>query len=646
MSRAIHPVMVGTAGHIDHGKSSLVRALTGVDPDRLKEEKERGLTIDLGFAPLEMSEGRTIGIVDVPGHEKFVRNMVAGSTALDLAILVVAADDSVMPQTIEHLEILEVLGVELGLIALTKVDLVDDEMLELAETEIRETIARTSLRDAEIVRLSTVTGEGVDTLRALLEQLAAAVEPRSADGAFRMAVQRVFQLQGIGTVITGIPTTGSVSIGDELEILPLQQRVRVRAIQAYGGSVERAVAGHSTALSVPDAKGKGLRRGVVAAKPGVFRTGNSIDVELTLLARAPALEHRAPVRFHSGTSEHIGLLVLLDRERVAPGETVVARILLAEDVSCAHADRFLLRLVNPVRTVGGGRVLRVEESSGKYRRSDLAEQIERLVAAGSDPSARLLESVVESEYQGRTPSELSAQLAMPVEEVERRLAEHEGIHFDPRAKRAFLPEIVSAGIAELRDSVDKMLRNKPLAASIKRAALRTTRTFSEGLRDVVLNRLQSEGEVRPGSQGEILFVSRLGALDPADQRDLDALVESCDGAGFRPPTPAELAASLGLAAERVDGLLARAFDEARAIQVGDHVYGARTIDTAMRAIRANCLRHDEVLDIPELRDELGTSRKFLIPLLEYVDGTGLTRLRGGERRLIPSSDVCVRLGRG
>ncbi len=643
MSGTIHPVMVGTAGHIDHGKSSLVRALTGIDPDRLKEEKERGLTIDLGFAPFPIEGGRLVGMVDVPGHEKFVRNMVAGSTALDLAILVIAADDSVMPQTIEHLEILEVLGVDRGIVALTKIDLVDEELVMFAEDEVRELLQGTGLENAEIVHISNTTGAGLDEFRKKLEALALTIAPRSADGPFRMAVQRVFQLKGIGTVITGIPNTGAVEIGDEIELLPLERKVRVRAIQAYGGPVERAVAGHSTALSVPDAKGRGLKRGVVAGAPGVFRSGDSIDIELKLLPRSPALEHRAPVRFHTGTSETLGLLILLDREVLEPGETTVARVLLSETVCCSHSDHFLLRLINPVRTVGGGKVLRIEAGQGKYRRADLAEQIQRLVEAGSDPRARVHESVAESAFAGRSADEIAAELAIDAADAAKLLLEHDEVHYSEKARRGFLPEIVAKGRADLEQSVDKMLRDKPLAASIQRAALRTSRTFTPELRDAVLEQLQTEGKVRQGAQGEILFLDRLKTLSPEDQKQLDALVSNATERGFRPPTLSELTVELRVDDKRLKGLLARAVDEGKVQIVGDHVYGSSTIDQVVRTVRENCLRHGEILNIPELRDGLGTSRKYLIPLLEHVDSLGLTRLRGGERRLIVSSELNSRL---
>ena len=370
MARQIHPVVVGTAGHIDHGKSSLVKALTGTDPDRLKEEKDRGLTIDLGFARIKLGDGRLLGMVDVPGHERFVRNMVAGSTGLDLAMLIVAADDGVMPQTVEHVDILDLLQVRGGLVVMTKIDMVDELLVEVAEEEVRELVKGTVLDGAEFCRVSSVTGDGVPELKAKLEALAMSVEPRQSHGAFRMPIQRVFSLPGIGTVVTGIPLSGSVRPGAELEVLPRGERVKIRGIHAYGGKVEEAVAGHSTALSVPDAKEAGVHRGMVVAEPGAFASGDAVDVELALTPRAPRMEHRVPIRFHTGTVEVLGQLLLLDRDDVKSEDQFVARLELDESVACHPGDRFLLRLQNPVVTVGGGRILRLEES-GRYRRMDL-----------------------------------------------------------------------------------------------------------------------------------------------------------------------------------------------------------------------------------------------------------------------------------
>ena len=642
MARAIHPVVVGTAGHIDHGKSSLVKALTGIDPDRLKEEKERGLTIDLGFARLKLSDGRWLGLVDVPGHERFVRNMVAGCTGLDLAILVVAADDGVMPQTVEHVDILDLLGVRGGLIALTKVDMVDPVLADVAEEEVRKLVRGTVLDGAEVVRVSSVTGEGLDDLRTKLEALALQVAPRQSRGPFRMPIQRVFTLPGIGTVATGIPVSGSIRAGDEVEVLPGGTRLKVRGLHAYGGKVEEAVAGHSTALSVPDARETGLHRGMVAAAPGVFAAGNAVDLELVLTARSRPLSHRDPIRFHTGTVEVRGELLLLDRETLRAGERATVRVELDELVCCAQGDRFLLRLQNPPVTVGGGRVLRLG-SSGRYRRKDLGDELAGILSAGDRPEARIEHELALAGPEGQAVDDLARALSTGDEQVVAVLRAMPTVHLDARQMRAFQLALVDAGEREVLESVDRMLAKRAAAASIKRTALRTTKTLPQPMIDAVLDRMVAQGRVRPGSQGNVLFVDRLRPLPPAQQALLDRLVAECESRGFRPPELGELEAALGVGGDTLLGLVDRAVDEGRVHRVVEHHYGTGIVVRAMRAIRANCLRHQESLDIPELRDELDTSRKFLIPLLEHVDSLGLTVLRGGTRRLITTSEWCQRL---
>jgi selenocysteine-specific elongation factor len=642
MARSIHPIVVGTAGHIDHGKSSLVKALTGIDPDRLKEEKERGLTIDLGFARLKLADGRWLGLVDVPGHERFVRNMVAGCTGLDLAMLVVAADDGVMPQTIEHIDIIDLLQVRGGLIVLTKIDMVDPALADIAVDEVKKQVRGTVLEHAEVVRVSSLTGEGIPELKQKLEALALQVEPRTAHGPFRMPVQRVFALDGIGTVITGIPMTGSVRAGDEVEILPLGARVKVRGLHAYGGKVEEAVAGHSTALSVPEAKEAGVHRGMVVGAPGAFAVGDAVDLDLTLTRRSPELTHRAPIRFHTGTIEVRGQLLLLDRDRAGPGDSFVARVELDDEVCCAHNDRFLLRLQNPAVTIGGGKVLRLSHS-GRYRRKDLGQELVGILAAGDRPEARLEHELQQAGPEGRTVDDLARALETGEADVLGALAAMPAVELHQKAMRAFLREHVDAGERELLQSVDRMLQKRAEAASVKRSAIRTTKTLPQPLVECVFDRLIASGRVRSGRQGQVLFVDRLQPLAPARQRAFDRLVGECETRGFRPPELAELVAVVGLDGDALGSLLDRAMDEGRIDKVGDHYYGAPVVRTVLRAVRANCLAHAEVLDIPALRDQLDTSRKYLIPLLEYVDSLGLTVLRGGVRRLLPSSDLAREL---
>tara|TARA_R110002096_G_scaffold52057_3_gene135784 strand:+ start:1134 stop:2894 length:1761 start_codon:yes stop_codon:yes gene_type:complete len=582
-------------------------------------------------------------MVDVPGHERFVRNMVAGSTGLDLALLIVAADDGVMPQTIEHVDILNLLQVRGGLIVMTKIDMVDELLVEVAEEEVLELVKGTVLEGAEVCRVSSITGEGIPELREKLEALAMSVEPRQSHGPFRMPIQRVFSLPGIGTVVTGIPLTGTVRPGAELEVLPLGTRIKVRGIHAYGGKVEEAVAGHSTALSVPDAKESGVHRGMVCAEPGVFASGDAVDVDLTLTPRSPKLKHRVPIRFHTGTVEVRGQLLLLDRNETGPNENFVARLELDENVACHATDRFLLRLQNPAVTIGGGRVLRLEDS-GRYRRKDLGAELQGIVAAGDKPEARVLHELEQAGPVGCAIDDLSRALSLgdgKVLEMVEALPEAE-VH--EKAMRVFLREQVAVGERELIESVDRMLERRPAAASIKRASIRTTRTLPQQLVEFVFEKMQAAGRVRAGRQGQILFLDRLKPLPPAEQARFDKILSECESRGFRPPRIEELSAAAGLSGDALLSLLDRAQDEGLIDKVGEHYYGAKIVRGMLHAVRGNCLANDEVLDIPKLRDGLDTSRKFLIPLLEYVDSLGLTVLRGGVRRLLPSSAISRELG--
>ncbi|MFT6364538.1 MAG: selenocysteine-specific elongation factor, partial [Planctomycetota bacterium] len=392
--KGIRPVVIGTAGHIDHGKSTLVRALTGVDPDRLKEEKERGMTIDLGFAPMTLSDGRTVGLVDVPGHEKFIRNMVAGATGIDLVALVVAADDGVMPQTREHLAILEMVGVKRGLIVLTKIDMVDEELVEMAAEDVLEFVEGTFLEDAEVHRVSAITGEGMDKLKATLEKMALSAEPRPSEGIFRMPVQRVFTLKGFGTVTTGIPLSGEVKTGDVVEILPGGKLAKVRGIHAYGKESKSARAGHSSALNLTDVDHHSVVRGAVIATPGYFRPVSMIAAKLQALKTLDRpITNRMIVRVHTGTSDSRGELVLLDKDEIRPGQEGLVQIRMDEPVITAPGDRFVLRLLSPVITLGGGTVLEESRHRLKRNKAFVIDELNRQEESLVSPS-QLLESVL------------------------------------------------------------------------------------------------------------------------------------------------------------------------------------------------------------------------------------------------------------
>lgn len=373
-------VIVGTAGHIDHGKTSLVRALTGIDADRLKEEKQRGITIDIGFANLELGDVR-LGFVDVPGHERFVKNMLAGAHGIDVVILVIAADESVMPQTREHFDICRLLGVRKGVVALTKADMVDADLLELARAEIEEYVAGSFLEGAPMVAVSSTTGQGIDELKAILADIAAEIPERRLDRPFRLPVDRAFTIRGFGTVLTGTLIAGEVEVGDALEVLPGGLKVKVRGLQVHGHTTDRAAAGQRTAVNLQGVEVEDVARGQVLAPVGRFRETSMLDVRLDLLEGAPrSLEHRTRVRFHHGTSEAIARVVLLGRDALSPGESAIAQVRLETPILALPGDRFIVRSYSPQATIGGGVVL--DALAPKHRRSDTSslEWLERLEA--------------------------------------------------------------------------------------------------------------------------------------------------------------------------------------------------------------------------------------------------------------------------
>jgi len=353
-----HRVIIGTAGHIDHGKTTLVRAMTGIDTDRLKEEKKRGISIELGFAPLRLPSGQVAGLVDVPGHERFIKHMLAGAFGVDLVVLVIAADEGVMPQTREHVDIIELLGIKKGIVVLTKKDLVDEEWLLLVEDEVRQYLSKTILKDAPIVPVSSTTRDGLPELMKLLDDMAATIEEKPAFGQVRLPIDRVFKVVGFGTVITGTLWSGALKVGDTLEVLPTGAKVRVRNLEVHKDKVETAMAGQRVAVNLQGIEAADLERGYVLATPGFITPTFRIDTSLRLLSSSPwTLRNWHRIRFHLGTDECLGRVVLLDRDELNAGEEAYAQIILELPIVANKHDRFVLRFYAPVTTIGGGVVI-------------------------------------------------------------------------------------------------------------------------------------------------------------------------------------------------------------------------------------------------------------------------------------------------
>ncbi|MCY2960945.1 MAG: selenocysteine-specific translation elongation factor [Planctomycetota bacterium] len=635
----IQPIVVGTAGHIDHGKSTLVKALTGIDPDRLKEEVERGMTIDIGFARFQLPDGRTVGVVDVPGHERFVKNMVAGATGIDVVILVVAADDGVMPQTREHLAIMTLLGLTRGLVALTKIDAVEPALVELAAEDVRAAVKGTFLENAPILPLSSLTGAGLDEFKAVLFRMAAEAKPKSSEGVFRLPIQRVFSSHGHGTVITGIPISGMAKVGDVLEILPAGITTKVRGLQAYGQSVDGIRAGHSSAINVADVDHRAVSRGMVAATPGFFRSSKMLGATVRALPDLDRpIEDRTQIRFHAGTAEVLGELVLLDHDVLEPGGEALAQLRLEEPVVIAPGDRFVLRLASPAYVLGGGVVL--EESKHRLKRFKkfVIEELARASLSLASPRD-LLETVLVRARPGLLgPEDLSVEIKRSATETERLLND---LGSQKKALRIGTPprwihaERLAAALVKVEASLQSWFEGEHSHREVMDVReLRRATGFAADFLQALLVELEKAGKAKVEAGGLVRRTSGKPALDPALEDLLARVRGALADAHYQPPTPPELVERLKVPAKSVQRALELLLDrgEIHAIQPGEIYFAHATYEAAKSAVVRNCEKNRS-LDIPSLRDELQTTRKFLIPMLEHFDTAGITIRQGGTRVL-------------
>lgn len=619
--------IIGTAGHVDHGKSALIRALTGVETDRFPEERERGISIDIGFARFPLPSGRRAAVIDVPGHERFVRNMLAGITGIDAVILVVAADEGVMPQTREHLDILRLLEIKKGVVAITKIDLVDAEMLELVQADVEEAVAGTFLEGAPCLPVSAVTGEGLDALLRAVDALLEETEPKDTTAFARLPIDRAFVRPGFGTVVTGTLVGGIMRQGDRLELLPQGLEVRVRGLQVHGEPVEQVHAGQRVAVNLSGIGRSDVRRGHVLCAPGALRPTTSFAGRLHLLESWPKeLKHGERVHLHTGTSEVLARVLLLKGDRLEPGSSAFVQLRLEEPVVVGRGDRYIIRSYSPVHTMGGGMVI---EPHARYRRSQAAAAIAELEVKESGGTGGVIaETLVQS---GMTPlglGELARRTGVPAETLR---AELPGLGADVRELEGGL-WIHRRGFGQfcqaVRGELEAFYSRHPLRSGLGKEELRRRLGLGGKEFAALLSAAEAADELRV-ERDRVALPGHSPTLNDGQAKLAQRLRSAIAAAGYSPPTVAELKQQVpGRDTEEVIIYL---LEQGEAVRVGDDlIIAAAALEDAVRRTREHLKQHGK-LTVAEFRDLLGTSRKYALPLLEWFDEQRITRRAGEER---------------
>ena len=629
-------VIVGTAGHIDHGKTSLVLALTGIDCDRWAEEKARGITIDLGFAHLTEGDLQ-LGFVDVPGHERFLHNALAGLGGIRIMLLVVAADEGVKPQTREHLAVCSLLGIPAGLVVLTKTDLVSSDLLELAQLEVEELLASTPFAGSPILPVSSTTGAGIPELKATLLDLAAKnAMPDEPDRPARLPVDRAFHLKGLGVVVTGTLASGSIRPGDTLELLPRGEKVRVRSIQVHGQPRERADAGERTSLQLTGVALEDLTRGMQLGLPEAFEVTTSLLARFTLLPDAPApVRGFVPVRLHLYASEVLGRVRPLTAEGLAPGETGPVEIRLQAPVSALRGDRFILRRPSPPATLGGGEIL---DPRWRRHRGTILQQA--LSSLQKDLPAALPFWVQEAGERGVEAAELARRLGVPPAEVAKRLAalartqkliEVPEEHGRPR--RWINPAAVQRVTERARRVLKEHFQKDRLAESISKAEAvrRILRGRGAELADIYLGWLSAQ-KVLVVQGDQVTLPGRSAQLTGEESKLSAAVLELYEKAGLAPPSPGEAALTLGAKPQILDGVIRHLVMRGQMVKLPS---GLLLAAAALSGLRQDLLATAwDRFSVADFKDRFGLTRKWAIPLLEHLDSTGATRRVGDDRMVV------------
>ncbi len=640
-------IVLGTAGHVDHGKTSLVRALTGIETDRLKEEKKRGITIELGFAYLDLPGGRRVGIVDVPGHEKFIKNMVAGVGGIDLLIFIIAADEGIMPQTQEHFDICRLLGVRQGIIVLTKSDLVEEEWLEMVEEEIRDFCQDSFLEDAPVIHVSSTSGTGIDELKGLIDTTVSAYELGDAYGPFRLPVDRVFGMKGFGTVITGTSISGRTRIGDSLRFYPKDIEAKVRGIQVHGAGVDEVEAGHRTAVNFQGVDIEDVERGMVVATPGCLQAHYMLDCDLFLLSsQAKPLKHRARVRVHMGTSEIMGRVSLLDRDELSPGEKAAVQLLLENPMAVWPGDHYVIRSYSPMVTIGGGMVLgnlsprkrkRLTEKDRNYNHDIFT------TLRSDNLQAKVLLLLLESGTRGLSYDDLAVRLGIFGKQLEKVLQEpissRKIVVIDSGAKQVMAVEFADSICKTIEKRLEEYHRDNPLQAGLSKEELRSevgSRVDDKAFRFSLNTLLKKKRIVQEESL--VRLASHQVALQ-ADEKQLQKDLESWyHRKGLATATVKETHEQFSdYPANLVKEVLALLLREEKLVKISETLYFQSAAIDQLKQDVTDFIQREGEIDAPRFKNLTGLTRKYSIPLLEYFDRIKLTIRIGDKRKLRKST---------
>ena len=630
-------IIVGTAGHIDHGKTALVQALTGIDADRLEEEKRRGITIDLGFAHMDLptpnGDKLRLGFVDVPGHERFVRNMLAGIGGIDLVLLVIAADEAIKPQTREHFDILQLLGVRRGITVLTKSDAVDSETLDVVRLEVEEFLRGTFLDNPNsIIAVSSLTGAGLDELKRAMVAAAVEAQPRDSHALTRLPIDRVFTMKGFGTVVTGTLVAGTIRREEELEVFPTGRRVRVRGLQVHGQATDITVAGQRTAVNLAGTSTEDLSRGMTLAPPGAFETTRRADVKLRLLPSAPRpLKDRSRVHFHSYTMEAVMEVTLREtkQKQIAPGEEVFARLKLPEATLLLPGDRFIIRQFSPVVTIGGGVVL----DAAPVQRMPEYTAFLNILATG-DPEATLKARIARRMHEGITIPKLVAETGWPRNVIETQLAQplRQGQVLRIGDRLVHAPAILGLQQLVLK-KLDDFHKKNSLVSGIAREELREQVGASTEVFGATLEILVRERKVEVS--GDLARIHGRSVVMKDEESESKKTIEAAFGsAGLQVPALQQVIASLKIDRVRAQKIVTLLLRDKILIKISDElVFHRSALDALRRQIAAYKLQSPKI-DVAKFKELTGITRKYAIPLLEYLDRERVTRRVGDAREIL------------